>query len=386
VFDALGFEIGWNDATKEISITKTRHELLFTLGSHAYSYNNNPFRLDIAPYVNPAFDRTMLPLSGPLHEVGYGVDWHNPSRTVLIDTKDLGEVKVTVNLDGFRFRDGNTEPNMSHNNFPTLTRGITLTTLNPVQTHTTPQNTFIKVIRDDNGREGWVAIRNNNQEVLAIRPMGDSGVGTLEPGELIINNNDYRGLPILTTSDIEAVRALKSFYEHAAPTYNIPWQMLAAIHYREYRFKKEGPRNGDGPYQIWNSSYPIGLYTDEQFQKATNDAAAFIRGKAENRDLSNMDNIKFTFFAYNGAASIYRTQAINLGFTDAQSRIGEGSPYVMNRYDLKRDPTVEPTKSNDTWGQFKRDGVWPGTPGTNDYVYPSNNDYGAYIIFKALGG
>jgi len=56
----------------------------------------------------------------------------------------------------------------------------------------------------------------------------------------------------------------------------------------------------------------------------------------------------------------------------------------MNRFDILRDPTVEPTKSNNTWGQYKLDGIWPGTPGTNSYVYPANSRWGAYIIFNSL--
>lgn len=80
--------------------------------------------------------------------------------------------------------------------------------------------------------------------------------------------------------------------------------------------------------------------------------------------------------AYNGVASIYKTQALNLGFTSDQADVGEGSPYVMNRADARRDPTVEPTKSNRTWGQIKVDG---GT-----LSYPANTDHGAFIVFAAL--
>ena len=75
-------------------------------------------------------------------------------------------------------------------------------------------------------------------------------------------------------------------------------------------------------------------------------------------------------------ATAYKTQALNLGFTQAQANVGEGSPYVMNRADCARDPTVEPTRSNITWGQIKTDG--------GSLEYPANNDYGAYIVYCAL--
>lgn len=187
---------------------------------------------------------------------------------------------------------------------------------------------------------------------------------------------DYLGQDVLTTTEVTLLNSNKPFYQAAAQTYGIPWQMLAAIHYREWRLRKSGPSNKNGPYQIWGSTYKVGDYTDAEFQAATNDAAQFIKGKAGSRDLSIADNVKYTFFAYNGAATVYKTQAINLGFSQTQANIGEGSPYVMNRFDARRDPTVEPTKSNNTWGQIKTDG--------GAIVYPANADYGAFVVYNVL--
>lgn len=48
----------------------------------------------------------------------------------------------------------------------------------------------------------------------------------------------------------------------------------------------------------------------------------------------------------------------------------------MNRADSRRDPTVEPTKSNSTWGQIKED--------NGPIEYPANNDYGAYVVYSAI--
>lgn len=39
-------------------------------------------------------------------------------------------------------------------------------------------------------------------------------------------------------------------------------------------------------------------------------------------------------------AGDYVTQGTNLGFTREEALNGEGSPYVMNRADLKRNPTI----------------------------------------------
>ena len=62
-----------------------------------------------------------------------------------------------------------------------------------------------------------------------------------------------------------------------------------------------------------------------------------------------------------------------MGF-DRDTQGYEGSPYVMNMADARRDPTVSPT----TWGQIKHD--------NGSIEYPANRGYGAFIIYSALAG
>lgn len=201
----------------------------------------------------------------------------------------------------------------------------------------------------------------------------DTHLNTAAPSS---SYTDYLGQAMLTSSQVTLLNSNKSFYQNTEAIYGVPWKMLAAIHYREYSLKKAGPRNKNGPYQIWGTSYPVGDYTDAQFQTATDDAAEFIINKVGNLDWTKTDNVKRTFFAYNGTASVYKTQAINLGFTQTQANNGEGSPYVMNRADAKRDPSVEPTKSNNTWGQIKTD--------AGSLPYPANLSYGAFVVYNVL--
>lgn len=194
---------------------------------------------------------------------------------------------------------------------------------------------------------------------------------------IVNKNTDYDGNIIFTQNQIREIERNKPFYEKAAASNGFPWQILAAIHLRETNLKRYGPDNEQGPYQISSGGYATGEYTDEQFQAATNEAAAFIKSKADDRNLQKPDNVKFVFFAYNGAAGIYKDQALALGFDEAEAEIGEGSPYVMNRYDAKRDPTKEPVKSNGTWGQIKTDG--------GAISYPANaSHYGAFVYYSAL--
>ena len=187
---------------------------------------------------------------------------------------------------------------------------------------------------------------------------------------------NYIGDSIFTESQLVLLEYNIPFYKKSAEISGVPWQMLAAIHYREYSLRRGGPSNGDGPYQIWGKDYPIGVYSDDQFQLATNEAAMFLRNKIGSKDISNIDTIKYAFFAYNGTATAYKKQAKLMGCTDHQANIGEGSPYVMNRYDARRDPTREPVKTGGTWGQIKVD--------HGAISYPATNNFGAFVVYIAL--
>ena len=193
------------------------------------------------------------------------------------------------------------------------------------------------------------------------------------------DNKDYKGDPILTEEQMSKVKELQHFYEEAANKYSIPWQILATIHILESGQYKGGPPNGQGPFQFYRGGFKVGDYSDAEFQSAADEAAKEVKQHAGSSDLNDPDNVKKLFFGYNGMASVYKDQARKLGFDDHGADIGEGSPYVMNRADKKRDPTDPETKSNNTWGQIKTD--------NGPIQYPANNHHGAYIIYAgALGG
>ena len=214
------------------------------------------------------------------------------------------------------------------------------------------------------------------QYLFGYNAYPNNGVSGGVSGFAAVNNYDYAGNAIMTSSQLALLSTYAPFYKRAQAAYGVPWQILAALHYREYSLQKSSPSDKNGPYQIWGRNYPIGAYSDEQFQAATNDAAQFILGKVGSRDLTVDDNVKYVFFAYNVIAQVYKIQAINLGFMSVQASNGEGFPYVMNRYDYIRDPTVQPTKSIRTRGQIKTD--------NGSILYPANSDYGTVVIYKAL--
>lgn len=206
-------------------------------------------------------------------------------------------------------------------------------------------------------------------------PVGGSGSSN---GPLPSVATDYKGREIYSSVQMEIIKSNQPFYEKSAKEVGIPWQMIAVIHMRESGGSRENPGNGQGIYQFFNKNggpYPTGPVSDTEFQRQTDLAANFILSKAGGKSeaLKNGDDnaVKYTFFAYNGLANAYINQAKNLGFTDEEAANGEGSPYVMNKADEKREPSS-------TWGQIKSDG--------GGISYPANGDHGAFVAYTALKG
>lgn len=202
-----------------------------------------------------------------------------------------------------------------------------------------------------------------------------------ESGGICGNNQNYAGETVFSDAQMEAIEAHRPFYEKAAAEYDFPWELIAVIHVREHNLAKSNPSNGQGVYQFASEGrkascaktggdFTPGNISDEQFQIQTNCVADAIKnGYGQGLDLNSDEGVKKMFFKYNGMAQAYINQAIKLGFSQAEAELGEGSPYVMNRFDAKREPS-------DSWGQIKRDG--------GNIEYPANNDFGAFTMYKAL--
>ncbi len=203
-------------------------------------------------------------------------------------------------------------------------------------------------------------------------------------GAVTGNGTDYAGRKILTEGQAAAVAKNQAVYQAAAKEANIPWQMLAVVHLRETGLALSNPSNGQGIYQIVSGAggpYPAGAVNQQEFKRQTKFAAEFIKNKAGSNyeghktltANADVETVKDTFFSYNGRASVYETQAAAVGF-DSKTQGYEGSPYVMNKADKKRDPAENP----DGWGQIKRD--------NGGIEYPANSDYGAFVQYAGLTG
>ncbi len=199
-------------------------------------------------------------------------------------------------------------------------------------------------------------------------------------------NKNYKGDTVWSNSDLNLITQNRPFYEAAANEYSIPWQIIAVIHYQEHSLKRTNPSNGEGIYQLTsytnkgtneNRFEPTNTaVSDDEFMRQTKLAAKLIKENyAKGLDLSTSDGVKRLFFNYNGhGGEYYKNKAIALGLNPEN---GEGSPYVMNRYDAQRDPTS--SSMNPAWrGIFVGNGVYDATK--------TDSRFGAYVNFMALVG
>jgi len=232
----------------------------------------------------------------------------------------------------------------------------------------------------------------------------------------------------------QRVNANRPVYEQVARETGVPWEVLAAVHYREFNLAVSNPANGQGIYQMYsiykNDPAFITLVNPSisvdtnNFLRQTRYAANFIQDKARQttstpivsaRSLTanetDINLIKSTLFSYNGRASSYATQAVTYGY-DRIAQPFEGSPYVMSKFDCKRQsmklitndggntPTVPDTRMGafTLFARLKGEGFWYGlqvenipgctqgtgttvscvwrlyNPGTKSYVYTTDFD------------
>lgn len=200
------------------------------------------------------------------------------------------------------------------------------------------------------------------------------------------NNTLYDGRQVLSDAQLQQIEHNKPIYEKIAKKYNFPWQLLAALHYREHNLAVDNPANGEGVYQLTsltnhgtneNAFKPAGPISETEFERQTDLAAQVIRGKiGQDTDLmDNDDNVKRVMFLYNWANPDYVQRAINMGFKEEDAKNGEGSPYVMNMYDAERDPNSTDVSP-----------YWTGLIASLKGDVVKDSRPGAFVVFRALGG
>jgi cell wall-associated NlpC family hydrolase len=180
----------------------------------------------------------------------------------------------------------------------------------------------------------------------------------------------------LSSSELHKLQANIPFYIQEQEKSGIPWQVFAAVHYKEHGFSRTNPGNRQGLFQLYSTgiNFAPGVHTsDSEFMRQLDLVANFLKHKAATiQEVSgsigmNMsdDFVKELFCQYNGCPSMFRDQATALGYKNH----AEGSPYVMNFADAARTPGAS------NWNQYRSDG---------GNIGPANSQLGAWIVYKQL--
>ena len=225
--------------------------------------------------------------------------------------------------------------------------------------------------------------RYAENNILFYNPEDGNVISTVK----VCKTVNSAGAPVGTDAELEALAANKKFSVDAANKYGFRWEILATLHSMEHGLARDNPENLQGAYQLYsytnggtneNRFEPAGPISDEEFARQSDIAASVVKGKIDaiGADVNTDDGVKKLFFAYNGMADIYIEKAKNLGFSDEEARNGEGSSYVMNRFDAARDPAHKDTMSEYWPGRYIADGKYDETA--------VSNRFGAFVKYKAL--
>lgn len=216
--------------------------------------------------------------------------------------------------------------------------------------------------------------------VYYYNPSGGSS-DNCSPNGPAANGQNYAGVNVFSEADLAAIKANRPFYEEAAQPYGFDWRLLAVIHYRETSLRRYNPSNGQGVYQLYGHGIifpPANSISDAEFLRQTKLTAGFIHDSyGKGLDLTTPEGIKRMFFRYNGTAQKYIDKAVAMGFSQEEAQNGEGSPYVMNMFDERRDPT-SPNMDPRWSGMYVADGVYDSSA--------TSKRPGAYTQYAAIAG
>jgi hypothetical protein len=82
VFEALGFDVGWNEQARQVTLSRANDTIVITLDSATFTTNSASHTLDVP--AQSIGGRTMLPIRAVLESVGYNLGWNEATRTVII--------------------------------------------------------------------------------------------------------------------------------------------------------------------------------------------------------------------------------------------------------------------------------------------------------------
>jgi len=120
---------------------------------------------------------------------------------------------------------------------------------------------------------------SRQKQLISKRVIINLGILFIAVGSMIYAAPSHRAYAVSDCSDVytplstfvvNGVNANKTFYVNAMNETGVPWEMLAAIHYRETGFSHSNPSNGNGIFQFSGAQggpYPPGPVSDEEFYR-----------------------------------------------------------------------------------------------------------------------
>jgi hypothetical protein len=105
IFEALGADVRWEDATQTAVATKNGTTLRLPIGSSVVTKNGQPVQLDVPAQL--VSNRTMVPVRFLAESFGDDVQWEEAQGRVTITSAQAGQVRV-VGDDSYHLTDGMT--------------------------------------------------------------------------------------------------------------------------------------------------------------------------------------------------------------------------------------------------------------------------------------
>lgn len=88
VGEELGFNVGWDSATKKITLVKAERSIVFYLNSNIFNINGESVKMDTTPQL--VNDRTFIPLRYIGEAVGYTVEYTDRTQMPTIESANAG--------------------------------------------------------------------------------------------------------------------------------------------------------------------------------------------------------------------------------------------------------------------------------------------------------
>ena len=95
LFESLGAEVGWDPAEKLVSVSYSNTAVHLVIGKKTARVNGKDVAMDVPAAILPG-NRTYIPVRFVAESLGFGVDWDDSSRTVLLRTPEGLEDDPTV--------------------------------------------------------------------------------------------------------------------------------------------------------------------------------------------------------------------------------------------------------------------------------------------------